>query len=186
MFGRLFRSRRQGVGNPASLYGAIVAQARSPQLYSGVGVPDTVEGRFEMVVLHLFLVLRRLRGAGEAFEATGQEAFDLFCQDMDRSLREMGVGDLSVPKRMRKIGESFYGRSEAYEAGLAAADPGALRDAISRNVWPDGAPKGSATALAAYARASAERLKTTGADAVAGGKPVFAEPADFAWQEAVP
>ena len=183
MFGRLFRARSEGGGNPASLYGAIVAQARSPALYADLGVPDTVEGRFEMVVLHTVLVMRRLRGAGSAVEETGQAVFDLFCRDMDRSLREMGVGDLAVPKRMRKIGEGFYGRAAAYEAGLGAGAAG-LAEALARNIWPDRDGPRIGTGLAAYAVAAAAELDRTDAGTIAGGRTPFPDPAAFATAEA--
>jgi cytochrome b pre-mRNA-processing protein 3 len=180
MLGRLFKTRRQSGGNPAALYGAIVAQARSPVLYARLGVADTVEGRFEMIVLHLILVLRQLRGATTPAETTGQETFDLFCQDMDRSLREMGVGDLSVPKRMRKIGESFYGRAAAYEPGLTAGDVTELAGAIGRNVWPEGDRAGGAAALAAYAIAAVGTLGALETSELVAGRVVFPDVSDFA------
>jgi cytochrome b pre-mRNA-processing protein 3 len=113
------------------IYGMIVAQARLPDFYQRFNVPDTVSGRFDMVVLHLWMVLRRLRAVQAGAEA--QALFDCFCSDMDANLREMGVGDLVVPKRMRKFGEAFYGRSAAYDAALVAgADQ--LGAALARNV----------------------------------------------------
>lgn len=115
-----------------TIYGTIVAQAREPLFYQALNVPDTVSARFDMVVLHLWLVLRRLR-AVDAGGALGQALFDQFCRDMDANLREMGVGDLTVPKRMKKFGEAFYGRTAAYDAAL---DEGrkALASALARNV----------------------------------------------------
>ena len=127
MFARLFRTDRAAEAAAAAAYGAIVAQARAPAFYAALGVPDSVTGRFEMVVLHTVLVIERLRREGEAGSALGQRIFDDFCRDMDQSLRELGFGDLGVPKRMKKMGESFYGRAEAYgrtlgdRAGLAEA-----------------------------------------------------------------
>ena len=106
--------------NIQGLYGAIVAQARLPIFYLRYGVSDSVEGRFELIVLHLVLVLRRLAGAGERGADLGQKLFDAFCRDLDGNLREMGVGDLAVPKRMRAFGEAYYGRQAAYLAALAA------------------------------------------------------------------
>ena len=115
--------------NIQSLYGAIVAQARSPAFYTLYGVEDTVEGRFELIVLHLVLLLRRLarrEGANASAQhpfdpALGQPLFDAFCRDLDDNLREMGVGDLAVPRRMRRFGEAFYGRQAAYDAAFAAS-----------------------------------------------------------------
>jgi cytochrome b pre-mRNA-processing protein 3 len=109
----------------------IVAQARRPDFYQRFGVPDTVNGRFDMVVLHLWMVLRRLRAMGDS--DTAQAVFDRFCSDMDGNLREMGVGDLAVPKRMMKYGEAFYGRSRAYDEAVAAGGA-SLAAALARNV----------------------------------------------------
>src|SRR6266576_5455652 len=103
----------------ACLYGMIVAQARAPDFYRIYGVPDTVNGRFEMIVLHAILLLRRLEHEAASVRRLGQGIFDRFCSDMDANLREMGVGDLSVPRKMHGIGEAFYGRKAAYEAALA-------------------------------------------------------------------
>ncbi|MGB3274148.1 MAG: ubiquinol-cytochrome C chaperone family protein [Xanthobacteraceae bacterium] len=118
-----------------AIYGAIVAQARLPVFYEVFGVPDTVEGRFDMVLLHLWMVLHRLRQRPDG-ERTAQMLFDHFCSDMDANLREMGVGDLAVPKRMRAFGEAFYGRARAYDAALAESGA-ALAAALARNVCGD-------------------------------------------------
>src|SRR5438477_2396690 len=99
MMFRLFRSSPREVDKIESLYGAIVAQGRAAVFYQDYGVPDTVNGRFEMLVLHAVLVLRRLNGESAPFRALGQEVFDMFCNDMDANLRELGVGDLSVPRQ---------------------------------------------------------------------------------------
>jgi cytochrome b pre-mRNA-processing protein 3 len=118
-----------------ALYEAIVAAARQPQFYADMDVPDTVDGRFDMITLHMFLVLDRLK-EGE-HEATRQNLTDVFFRDMDRSLREMGVGDLSVGKKVRKMAEAFYGRLLAYKS---AANEGldALAAALTRNIYTDG------------------------------------------------
>ena len=100
-----------------AIYGMIVTQAREPLFYRDLGVPDTVNGRFDLLVLHLWMVLRRLRAEGGA--ALCQALFDRFCEDMDANLREMAVGDLTVPKRMQAFGEAFYGRSAAYDLAIA-------------------------------------------------------------------
>ena len=107
----------------SALYGTIVAQARMPCFYHDYAVADTVNGRFDLIVLHLALVLDRLAGE-PALRDLGQGLFDRFCRDMDDNLREMGIGDLKVPKEMRRMGEAFYGRAQAYRAALAAADEG--------------------------------------------------------------
>jgi cytochrome b pre-mRNA-processing protein 3 len=180
MLGRLFKARQKAAGNPAMLYGAIVAQARSPAFYAEMGVADTVDGRFEMVVLHTQLVVRRLLSASPETAPTGQEVFDLFCSDMDRSLRELGVGDMAVPKRMKKMGEAYYGRAAAYEEALARKDQAALASALQRNVYADGDERGDATRLAAYVIAAADALAVQPPATIADGSPAFPDPAPFA------
>ncbi len=135
MIWRLFRthSRDRSIDD---LYGMIVAQARSPAFYSAYGVPDTMQGRFDLIVLHLVLLLERLGGGADAGRGIGQRLFDAFCRDLDANLREMGVGDLAVPKRMRAFGEAFYGRQAAYVAAFAAADERELEKALTRNIFP--------------------------------------------------
>src|SRR5262245_7773089 len=111
------RSSRQDT--ISALYGTIVAQARLPCFYREYGVPDTVNGRFDLLVLHLAIVLDRL-AEGSELRAMGQALFDRFCEDMDDNLREIGIGDLSVPREMQRIGEAFYGRAQAYRSALAS------------------------------------------------------------------
>jgi cytochrome b pre-mRNA-processing protein 3 len=161
----------------ASLYGMIVAQARAVPFYSSYGVPDTVNGRFEMVVLHAVLLLRRLESEPAPLRRLGQALFERFCQDMDGSLREMGVGDLAVPARMRKIGEAFYGRQAAYVAALAACDLEPLVVALARNVFgaQPGAELGTIR-LATYARAVAEELADQDGEALGRAELSFPDP----------
>jgi cytochrome b pre-mRNA-processing protein 3 len=166
---------------PFALYGAIVAQARQPALYAALRVPDTVDGRFDMVVLHLVLAVRRLRGAA-AMEQ--QAVFDLFIADMDRSLREMGVGDLTVPKRIKKMAEAFYGRLEAYGTALDAGDRAALAQAIDRNVFPDAGDPAAAAALAAYALTAEQALAAQPIEDIVAGRIGYPAPADFAEEDA--
>jgi cytochrome b pre-mRNA-processing protein 3 len=142
----------------AALYGAIVAQARAPVFYRRYGVPDTVSARIDMITLHLVLVLRRLRQLPESGPALGQQLFDWFCRDMDDNFREMGVGDLKVPKEMQRIAEAFYGRAKAYDAALDAGDAVALAAAVARNVFGVSEPPLGARRLAAYMRAATVRL----------------------------
>lgn len=135
------------------LYGVIVAQARAPVFYADYGVPDTLAGRFDMIVLHLVLVVRRLRREPAPIRALGQGVFDLFCRDMDHSFREMGIGDLAVPKHMRRVAEAFYGRAAAYEAGIEGADDEQLAAVLARNIFPQSAsPSAGAGRLARYVR----------------------------------
>src|ERR1700752_370334 len=97
--------RRKGSATIDALYGAIVAQARLPTFYLAYGISDSREGRFDLIVLHQVLLARRLGRDGEAGRAVSQDLFDLFCRDMDANLREMGVGDLAVPKEMKRMVE---------------------------------------------------------------------------------
>jgi cytochrome b pre-mRNA-processing protein 3 len=143
----LFR-RPARPGTISALYGAIVAQARLPGFYRDYAVPDTVEGRFELIVLHLALVLDRFADE-PTLRALGQGVFDRFCQDMDHNLREMGVGDLTVPKQMRRMGGAFYDRAQAYREALATTGDKALAEILTRNIY-DGTPAHQAHRLAAY------------------------------------
>jgi cytochrome b pre-mRNA-processing protein 3 len=178
MIFRLFR-RDPRAATIGVLYGTIVAQARKPGFYLTFGVPDTTEGRFDMIVLHLALLCRRL-GRGDASGAAGQEisqgVFDMFCRDMDDNLREMGVGDLTVPKRMQKFGAAFYGRLDVYDKALAAEDEDELAAALARNVLNQTAPSASARRLADYGRAAARRLDDTAMAVLCGGELSFPDP----------
>ena len=175
MFSGFFRRDPEADAIATGLYGAIVAQARSPALYADMGVADTVEGRFEMVILHLILVIDRLVAGAAAAKALAQKVFDLHCTDMDRSLRELGIGDLGVPKRMKKMAESFYGRAGVYRPALAAGNRAALVEAIGRNVFPGAGEAPGAAPLADYVLASAAAL----AGFRPGEAPQFADPAGF-------
>jgi cytochrome b pre-mRNA-processing protein 3 len=148
---RLFR-RTPRVDTIACLYGTIVAQARTRAFYQIYGVPDTVNGRLEMIMLHAVLMLQRLEREPAAVRALGQGIFDRFCRDIDESMREMGVGDLTVPRKMRRIGEAFYGRQATYRAALAAADERPLAAALQRNVFAGGSDGAGVDRLAAYVR----------------------------------
>ena len=117
------------------LYGAIVAQSRHAAFYIGYGVPDTIDGRFDLIVLHMVLLLARLDRGGPSARDLGQSLFDRFCRDLDANLREMGVGDLAVPKRMRRFAEAFYGRQAAYLVALDAPDGRELEKALARNIF---------------------------------------------------
>jgi cytochrome b pre-mRNA-processing protein 3 len=134
MISRWFRPVPQRE-NIASLYGAIVAQARAPAFYSAYGVSDTVNGRLEMIMLHAFLLLRRLRDESGTARRLAQGVFDAFCQDMDDNMREMGVGDLAVPRKMRRIGQAFYARQAAYDHALAEPQNDALAAVLCRNIF---------------------------------------------------
>jgi len=134
------------------LYGAIVAQSRRSAFYVGYGVPDTIDGRFDLIVLHMVLLLARLDREGPS-----AHLFDHFCRDLDANLREMGVGDLAVPKRMRQFAEAFYGRQSAYLAALGARNGRELEKALARNIF-EGVDGAGPRRLARYARAVARHF----------------------------
>jgi cytochrome b pre-mRNA-processing protein 3 len=178
--------------NIHALYGMIVAQARSPVFYSDYGVPDTVQGRFELIVLHLVLLFDRLsrnneadRGAGPGRSRAGlgddlgQRLFDVFCRDLDENLREMGIGDMAVPREMRRFGEAFYGRQAAYRAAIAATGERELEKALARNIFGVVGVDHKVVRLARYARAAANKLDTEEEQAIAAGKAVFPRPEAF-------
>lgn len=161
-FNHFRKPRLTPPGTIEAIYGMIVTQAREPIFYRDLGVPDTVNGRFDLLLLHLWLLLRRLRtvqgGTGGAAELS-QALFDRFCEDMDDNLREMGVGDQTVPKRMRAFGEAFYGRVQAYDQAMEGGGE-ALASAICKNIL-NGTGFEQAKRLAAYVRASAADLGRT-------------------------
>ena len=169
MLDRLFKRRKTA---ERRLYEAIVAAARHGVPYARWGVADTVDGRFDMIALHLFLVLERLKGENQVFR---QKLVDEFFADMDRSLREMGVGDLSVGKKVRKMAEAFYGRAAAYEKALGEG-AGALEIALLRNVYPDGAAIGSPAKLAGYVTAARQQLASQAVAGIIAGAVAFPEP----------
>jgi cytochrome b pre-mRNA-processing protein 3 len=142
-------------GTIEAIYGMIVTQAREPLFYRDLAVPDTVNGRFDMLVLHLWMVLRRLKPI-DGGTALSQALFDRFCDDMDANLREMGVGDLTVPKRMQAFGEAFYGRIAAYDLALEAGQE-PLAQALCKNIL-NGEAIEQARRLARYAEAAIAAL----------------------------
>lgn len=149
MLDRLFRPRPARAAGRA-LYARVVEQSRTPALYSELSAPDTVEGRFEIYTLHLVLLLERLQGQGDRAAETGQALFDAYLKALDDALREMGVGDLSVGKKMRRLGEAFYGRVKSYLAAIGELpDQGALMDLMRRTVY-EGAPADHAAGLVRY------------------------------------
>lgn len=172
----LFRRNRRP-DTISALYGMIVAQARRPVFYSQYGVADTVNGRFDLLLLHVAVVVERLMRDEEG-KAAGQALFDLFCADMDDNLREMGIGDLSVPKHMKRVGEAFYGRAQAYQSALAEEADAALVEALIRNVY-GGKEHPAAGRLAAYIRKAAGALDAQPVAALAAGAVSFPDPADL-------
>lgn len=157
---------------PFALYGAAVRQARSPEFYLQGEVADTAEGRFELVALHTYLLIRRLREGGAAGKATGQKLFDLLFDDMDQTLREMGVGDLSVGKKIKALASSFYGRMQAYDKGMEDEGEG-LAQALGRNVYGAEQVEARALSLAAYVRRADAALHVQPVGDIIGGRVAF-------------
>ena len=160
----------------ARAYEHVVAQSRRPEFFAGIGVPDTVDGRFELICLHAFLYLHRLKREQKQASAAGQRFFDLMFTDFDRSLREMGTGDLSVGREVRRMAEAFYGRIAAYESGLAA-DDATLQAALARNLFGTAAgTQGGLDAMAAYLRREAADLAAQDTGRLLAGEVVFGAP----------
>lgn len=143
VFGRR-RHERAGF----ALYTAAVGAARDPWAFEQLGVPDTLDGRFDMVGVQVFLLVHRLHTEGKAGKDLAQAVFDAMFADMDTNLREIGVGDMTVGKKVKAMWEAFNGRSTAYATALEAGDAEALAAALDRNVWRTAAPPGAAAVLA--------------------------------------
>ena len=157
-----------------NLYGVAVKAARDPYLYATLGIPDTLDGRFDAIGLHAYLLIRRLNPDGELGRTLAQGVFDAMFTDMDINLREMGVSDLSVGKRNRAMWEAFHGRAAAYAENWD--DLAKLAAAIARNIWrgaqpPEATvPGGAAAALARLAHAQARHLAAQTLAAMAAGE----------------
>ena len=176
-FGRLFG--RGLHDSPArSLYLAIVEQARRAEFYSHCGVPDSVDGRFDLIALHVFLVLHRLRKDHPESSELAQALFDTMFLDMDQCLRELGVGDLGVGPRVKRMAQGLYGRIAAYESGLER--PGAdLAAALGRNLYGTVDPEAaSIDAIATYMRREAGALEQQDLAVFLAGEVSFGAPPD--------
>jgi cytochrome b pre-mRNA-processing protein 3 len=162
------------------LHGAIVAAARAPALYREFGAPDTQDGRFEMIALHGALALDRLGELGPLGDEIAQELADSVFRHFDDALREMGVGDTVVPRRVKKMAEAFYGRGLAYRTAWSKGDEAAAADAMARNVYgvADASLASRAAALAAYARRCRLALRDVPIEAFAAGQLSFPTPAE--------
>ncbi len=172
------RFRHKSTRDAAALaYASVVAQARRPEFFTACGVPDTIDGRFELICLHGFLYLYRLKSERPGSAALAQDFFDLMFADLDRSLREMGAGDLSVGREVKLMARSFYGRIAAYERGLAGA-AGELPAALARNLYgtAPAPPPQILAAVAAYLRREAAALRSQPAADLLAGRVVFGAP----------
>ncbi|MBA3449262.1 MAG: ubiquinol-cytochrome C chaperone family protein [Pseudaminobacter sp.] len=178
MFQRLFgRERQANRAITDALYEEIVAAARQPAFYSRWNVPDTPLGRFEMLSLHMFLFQHRLRGEEGASRDIAQALIDEFFSDVDHSLRELGIGDQGVPKRMKKLARMFYGRTVAYSDALDRGDSAELAAALARNVRPDSGAWPEVDALADYVVETARALSRQASDGIRAGTIAFPVPA---------
>jgi cytochrome b pre-mRNA-processing protein 3 len=171
------RARGQIGRTATKLYGSVVAQTRDPAFYAIHSVPDTPEGRFDLLIVHLYLVLERLRREGEACEALSRSLVETFITDMDDAMRELGVGDLSVPRKVKRAAAALYDRLYEYRAAMAAADSELLVEAVRRNVYGSVAvaePSArGAHAIAAYMCNAATALAAQAAAELLAGRIVF-------------
>jgi cytochrome b pre-mRNA-processing protein 3 len=157
----------------AALHQRIVTAARHADIYGPLQVPDSLEGRFEVLTLHVVLVLEVLRGLPAPADEVGQELVDEVFRQLEASLREMGVGDVVVPKRMKALAQAFYGRARAYDAALASGDETALAAALARNVYAGATP---GDALARYVLSARRRLAGVTLEAMLRHGPDFPAP----------
>ncbi len=170
-----FTSRKTERQKAHLLYGAVVAQARDPLFFSDFRVPDTAEGRYEMIVLHVVLMLERLKKDGAAGQALARALVEAFVEDMDDSMRELGVGDLTVPKKVKKAAAGLYERSGLYSEALAASGNASLIDALSASI-PEAAQRPDAGELADYVRHAAAALDGWRASGPDAGEIAFPRP----------
>jgi cytochrome b pre-mRNA-processing protein 3 len=172
----IFSRRRDRSRQGAWIYNALVDQARRPQFYESLDVPDTLDGRFDLIVLHAGLYLPRLKSVRTDGKPLAQAAFDQMFANMEHSLRELGAGDMSVPKKMQNMISAFYGRAAAYDTALKDGDVTALRAALHRNVYRGAEVSPTALdALSTYVRAASEALKAADDNDIVAG--TFAWPA---------
>jgi len=156
VFTRFFKKRAFSPSG-LELYRQAVLQGRTPAFYSALDVPDSLDGRFELVALHCYLLLRRMKAEEPDGTDLGQELAEIFFADMDVNLREIGASDIGVGRRVKRMIEAFYGRARAYDAGLAEG-PGALAEALRRNLYGTTEPSPAALSAVADYTLAADRL----------------------------
>lgn len=163
------------------LYGAVVTQARNPAFYRDYGVPDTPEGRYEMIALHLVLTLDRIAGDTPEAKALQQETLETFVTDMDDAFREMGVGDTTVPKKVKKAAGGVYTRGVAYREAVRAPDSATLETAILTYAYAgDTAKQDYVAPFAAYVRQFVQHLAAQPSDAIMAAKGIDFTPETYA------
>ena len=174
MIWNLFKRKKSNQALVERQYAEITGAARSPVFYESMGVPDTVMGRFEMISIHLILYLRRTGSAGDASRGLAQDLVDAFFEDVDYSIRELGIGDMGVPKRMKKLAKMFYGRVKSYGQALDAGDRQGLVDALRRNLHPEtGDEAPPMQALSDWMIATARTLEDVPEEKLAAGLLTF-------------
>ena len=172
LFGLFRRKPHERAG--FALYGAAVATARQAHFFAELGVPDTLDGRFDLVSLHTGLLVCRIsRDSDPRAKELAQAVFDAMFADMDVNLREMGVGDLAVGKRVKRMWEAFHGRAQAYDQPLRPGDMTALAEALGRNVWRGTAPEGAPARLATLTAAADAALAAQPFDRLVQGQVTF-------------
>lgn len=165
----LFRKKNNNQAIVDRQYAALTAAARMPDIYERLNVPDTVMGRFEMLSIAMILYFRRTRASATSGQEIAQEIVDAFFQDIDYSIRELGIGDNSVPKRMKKLAGMFYGRLEAYSKAMDAGDAEALALALARNIHPETPVPADMSGLAAWMAAAESHLSAIPEEEIATG-----------------
>ena len=173
----LFAKPQARARRAAEHYAALVAQARRHEFYESLAVPDTLDGRFDLIVLHSSLYLKRLRAAGREGRELAQAVFDTMFDNLDQSLRELGVGDVTLPKKVRAMVSAFYGRASAYDKAMADEWKGALAEALVRNIYAGNAPSAQALErLCTYLRNLTTSLAHTPDDVVLANRFTWAAP----------
>ncbi|MDF1607144.1 ubiquinol-cytochrome C chaperone family protein [Hoeflea sp. YIM 152468] len=176
MIWNLFKRKKANQALVERQYSEITRGARTPVFYESMGVPDTVMGRFELISIHMVLYLRRTASGGAASKGIAQEVVDAFFEDIDHSIRELGIGDMGVPKRMKKLARMFYGRATSYGQALESGDNAGLIEALKRNLYPgqpDSAP--SVQKLADWMIETAGMLEDVPEETLAAGHMTFAK-----------
>ncbi|HEX2147912.1 MAG TPA: ubiquinol-cytochrome C chaperone family protein [Pseudorhizobium sp.] len=174
----LFKKKKRNQPIIDRQYASLTSAARIPSFYSELGVPDTVMGRFEMLSIVMILFFRRTARSGTSGQELAQEIVDAFFQDIDHSIRELGVGDPGVPKRMKKLAGMFYGRLESYAAALDAQDRAALAEALARNIHPEASSSEPMLGLADWMVAAEHMLASVDENEIARGCIVIPAPGE--------
>ncbi len=172
----LFKKKKHNQAIVDRQYEALTSAARIPLLYSEFGVPDTVMGRYEMLSIVMILFFRRTAKSSTSGQELAQEIVDVFFQDLDHSIRELGIGDQGVPKRMKKLAGMFYGRLEAYARALDAGDVDELAKSLARNIYPESQSAPDMERLAAWMVEAERHLAATPEDDITRGSAVIPAP----------